>query len=132
MSEHEYFRRAEIERLLSSYALLIDCQDIDEAVALFTEDCQLIFMGVTARGRDAVRYVFESAVARGRAGIHLPGPTLIEVDESGLSATTKQSFIFAPNGSNNLLRGVYRDRVVCGDGAWRFERREIELFPGAE
>jgi hypothetical protein len=89
-------------------------------------------MGVPANGRDAVRYVFESAIARGRVGIHLPGPTLVEVDKSGLSATTLQSFIFIPNGSNDLLRGLYRDRVVYQHDTWRFQRREIDLFPGAE
>jgi hypothetical protein len=132
MPEQEYFLRAEVERLLSSYALFIDCQDIEKAVALFTEDCQLVFMGVPANGRDAVRYVFESAIARGRVGIHLPGPTLVEVDKSGLSATTFQSFIFIPNGSNDLLRGLYRDLVVYQHDTWRFQRRDIDLFPGAE
>ncbi len=132
MAEQEYVLRAEVERLLSSYALLIDSNDIDGAVRLFTDDCELIFMGVPAKGRDAVRYVFESAVARGRAGIHLPGPTWVDVDATGESATTLQSFIFAPNGSNSLLRGMYRDQVVRHDDGWRFRCREIELFPGAD
>jgi SnoaL-like domain len=132
MSEHEYFRRAEVERLLSSYALLIDSQHIDDALQLFTEDCELVFMGVPARGREAVRYVFESAIARGRVGIHLPGPTLVDIESDGMSARTHQSFIFVPNGSNSLLRGMYRDRVVRQDDAWRFQLRDIELFPGAD
>jgi uncharacterized protein (TIGR02246 family) len=124
--------QADIERLLSSYPLLLDSGDVDGCIGLFADDGQFVLRGNTIEGHDAIRAVFEAASANGRVGIHLPGPTLIDVGDDGVKATAWQSFFFVANGENNITRGMYRDQVRLDRDRWRFQRREVVLYPGPE
>jgi uncharacterized protein (TIGR02246 family) len=123
--------RIEVERLLSSYPLLLDSGDVEGCVALFTDDGEFTVYGNTVAGREALQQYFEAARERGRVGIHLPGPTLVDVAPDGATATTWQSFIFVANGENTLTRGMYRDLAEYDGERWRFRRREVDIYPGA-
>ncbi len=122
-----------IERLLASYPLLFDSGDIAGCVEVFVENCVFAVAGnPPVEGRDALRRFFQNVHDRGAAGIHLPGPALIDVAEDGTSATMWQSFLFVANGSNTISRGMYRDVAVLEGDRWRFRRRDIELYPGRD
>jgi ketosteroid isomerase-like protein len=123
--------RAAIERLLASYALLFDSEDVIGCAELFTDDCEFVLNGnVAATGRQGVRAWFADVVARGAGGIHLPGPPLIDVAADGSTATIWQSFLFVANGSNVVVRGMYRDVAERRRDTWQFRRRAVEMYPG--
>jgi ketosteroid isomerase-like protein len=123
---------AAIERLLASYALLFDSEDVAGCADLFTDRCEFILNGeVSATGRAGVAAWFDDVIARGAGGIHLPGPPLIDVADDGKTATIWQSVLFVANGSNTVVRGMYRDVAERDDERWRFQKRAFEMFPGA-
>jgi len=122
---------AAIERLLASYALLFDSEDVTGCAQLFTESCEFLLNGdVAATAREGVAGWFTDVIARGAGGIHLPGPPLIDVATDGTTATIWQSFLFVANGSNVVVRGMYRDVAERDGDRWRFRRRAVEMFPG--
>ena len=122
---------AAIGRLLASYALLFDSEDVDGCAALFTDDSEFLLNGeVAASGRTGVAAWFADVIARGAGGIHLPGPPLIDVAADGRTATIWQSFLFVANGSNVVVRGMYRDVAERSVDTWRFRRRAVEMYPG--
>ena len=124
---------AAIERLLASYALLFDSEDVAGCADLFTHDCEFVVDGaVAASGRAGVAAWFGDVIARGAGGIHLPAPPLIDVAEDGTTATIWQSFLFVANRSNVVVRGMYRDQAELDGTAWRFKRRAVEMFPGPQ
>jgi ketosteroid isomerase-like protein len=117
---------ADIERLLSSYALLLDARDIDALTDLFVPDGELALRGgKTYAGHAALHRFF----SRSTRGIHLPGPTLIDVANDGASATVWQSWLFVADGTNSIKRGMYRDVLEHDRSRWRFRRRELDLHP---
>jgi hypothetical protein len=38
--------------------------------------------------------------------------------------------LFVANGSNVVVRGMYRDVAERDGDRWRFRRRAVEMFPG--
>lgn len=129
MTDHDAPRA--IERLLASYALLLDSGDIEGCADLFVDDCEFVISdGRRVEGRAALRRFLEQGRARGAVGIHLPGATLVDVADDARTATTWQSFYFVANGTNTVVRGMYRDQVECDGDRWRFRRRDIEIYPG--
>ena len=122
---------ADIERLLASYALLYDSGDLAACADLFTTDCEFLVSGRRPIvGRDALLHYFEGVHTHGAAGIHLVGAALVDVAADGASATVWQSYYFVANGSNTVVRGMYRDLAVFDGDRWRFRRRDVELYPG--
>jgi ketosteroid isomerase-like protein len=119
-----------IERLLASYALRFDSEDVTGCAQLFTDECEFLLNGVAAAtGREGVAGWFADVIARGAGGIHLPGPPLIDVAADGRTATIWQSFLFVANGSNVVVRGMYRDVAERSVDGWRFQKRAVEMFP---
>jgi len=124
---------AAIERLLASYALLFDSEDVAGCADLFTHVCEFVMNGeLAATGRTGIATWFGDVIGRGAGGIHLPAPALINVAEDGMTATIWQSFLFVANRSNIVVRGMYRDSAELDGTRWRFKRRAVEMFPGPQ
>lgn len=122
---------AEIHRLLAGYALLLDSGDVAACADLFTGDCEFaISDGRAYQGRERLARFLQKGLDHGMAGIHLPGPTRIDVADDGQTATAWSSFVFVANGSDAIVRGMYRDLLVHDEGRWWLQRRHVEIFPG--
>jgi uncharacterized protein (TIGR02246 family) len=120
-----------INRLLTSYALFYDSGDLEGAANLFTKDCEFLVRGrKPVEGRSGLQRYFERVHAQGASGIHLVGPALIDLADGGRTATIWQSYLFLGNGSNNVIRGMYRDVAVLERDQWLLHRRDVEVFPG--
>jgi len=125
--------REGIDRLLAAYGLLLDSGDIEGCTELFIDDCEFVIAdGRPFEGRDELRRFLERVQERGGAGMHLPSPPLVDVAPDGTTATMWQSFFFVANGSNTVVRGMYRDLAERDGNRWRFRRRDIEFYPGPE
>lgn len=120
-----------IDRLLAGYALYLDSGDVDACCDLFVEDCEFVISdGRRVDGRDALHRFLATGRERGAAGIHLPGPALVDLAGDGKTASVWQNFLFVANGSNTIVRGMYRDITEFDGERWRFRRRHIEIYPG--
>jgi len=107
---------AEIRNLLARYCLLLDLDDMDAWLELFTQDGTYEVYGRTAVGRDGIRALLTGAPG----GLHLGGPAVIDVD--GDRATSMRNLLFVDRATGEARHAVYdEDLVRTGDG-WRIGR----------
>jgi hypothetical protein len=109
--------RTAIVDLLAAYGVLLDRDEHEAWLALFTDDAEFEAFGRTSRGHEGLLRMATSAPG----GLHLGGPPLIAVD--GDRATIRQSFLFVDAVSHDLRIGWYDDEVVRSTDGWKFRRR---------
>lgn len=112
---------ASVNDLLARYALTMDRRRLDQWVALFTPGAELAVGSRRYRGHDELRAMAEASML----GIHLPGPTNVEID--GDHAVSEQTFVFVSTAESVISTGFYNDRLVRTADGWRFEERLIEV-----
>jgi uncharacterized protein (TIGR02246 family) len=107
---------AEIRNLLARYCMLLDLDDMDAWLELFTPDGLYEVYGRRAEGRDAIRALLTGAPG----GLHLGGPPVIEL--AGDRAETLRNLLFVDAATGEQRNAVYDDELVrTGDG-WRIAR----------
>ena len=121
----------EIRNLLARYCLHLDLLENEEWISLFTEDCTYRVHGKVWEGHDGIRRIVEGAPQ----GLHLGGATEIvsitpsgASDGSGDTAVTRHNLLFLENGSTELRRVLYRDKLVRQDGSWKFAERHVQFL----
>jgi SnoaL-like domain len=113
---------AEIVQLMARYCLLLDLDDIDRWVHLFTPDATYEVYGRTYVGHDGLR----SMTAGAPGGLHLGGPPMIE-HLGPDRATTLQNLQFS--GRNGEVRlAVYHDELVRTADGWRIASRRCRFM----
>ena len=120
----------DIRQLAAHYAVALDSRDLDALVGLFVDDVQV---GRDARGRDALREAFTASLAGVGVSILTVGTHAIDVVDDD-HATGE---VYCKGEIQDLVDGhwvhqaiLYRDTYERRDGAWRFVRREHELWYG--
>lgn len=107
----------EIRNLLARYCLLLDHDDAEEWVTLFTSDATYEVYGYTFAGHDGLRRMLSEAPR----GLHLGGPPLIELLDRD-RARSQRNLLFIDRAAGNSRSVVYDDDLVrTGDG-WRIRR----------
>jgi hypothetical protein len=114
---------AEIRNLLARYCLLLDLEDIDGWVALFTVDAAYEVYGRTFTGHDGLRRMLSGAPG----GLHLGGPPVIELLTPDL-ARTQQNLLFVDRATGESRSAVYEDELVRTDGAWKIAARRCKFI----
>ena len=114
---------AEISNLLAHYCLLLDLDDVEAWVALFTPDATYHVYGHTFAGHDGLRKMMSGAPG----GLHLGGPPMIESIE-GDRARTLQNLLFIERTSGVMRRSVYDDDHVRTPGGWRIASRRCRFI----
>lgn len=117
--------RDQIRELIAAYALLLDADDIDGCLLLFTEDSEYLVFGKTLLGPDRVRKMF----TRAPRGMHLTGASAITID--GESAIARTQVLFVEAGTHTMRPALYDDDLVKIDGRWRFQRRRCQFLTTA-
>ncbi len=107
---------AEIRNLLARYCLLLDLDDMDSWLQLFTDDAVYEVYGHRGVGRDGIRKLLTGAPG----GLHLGGPPVIELD--GDRATTLRNLLFADASTGEQRSAVYDDDLVRTADGWRIAR----------
>jgi hypothetical protein len=132
---------AAVASVLHRYCYAVDALAIDDAVALFSEDCTFDWgHGRVASGRDGIRELLQS-LTRWEATSHHLSNVVVEV--TGARDARAWSYVYAwhrvaDTGAIEQLWGQYHDTLVHDDEAgWRFAHRELraageEGFPPAE
>ena len=107
---------AEIRNLLAKYCLLLDQDDVDGWVGLFTPDAVYRVYGHDFVGHDGLRRMLSGAPG----GLHLGGPPVIDLD--GDRATTTRNLLFVDRTTGDSRNAVYDDHLVRTAGGWRIAR----------
>ena len=107
---------AEIRNLLAKYCLLLDLDDMDGWLQLFTDDGTYQVYGREAVGREGIRKLLTGAPG----GLHLGGPPVVELD--GDRATTLRNLLFVDRATGEQRNAVYDDELVRTAEGWRIAR----------
>jgi hypothetical protein len=105
---------AEIRNLLARYCLLLDHDDVDGWVALFTPDATFDVYGHPFTGHAGLRKMLSGAPS----GLHLGGAVVIDLVDAD-HARTQRNLLFVDRSNGESRSAVYYDELVrTGDG-WR-------------
>ncbi len=111
-----------IRDLLARYCLLLDLDDVEGWVALFTADAAYEVYGRTFDGHDGLRRMATGAPG----GLHLGGPPVIEVD--GDRASTLRNLLFVERTTGEARHAVYDDDLVRTPDGWRIARTRCRFI----
>jgi uncharacterized protein (TIGR02246 family) len=114
--------RDEIRDLLAAYALMLDADDIDGCLELFTDDSEFLVFGKTPSGPDKIRRM----LTRAPKGMHLAGAAVVDV--RGQTATVRSEVLFVDSSTHQLRPALYDDELLLVDGRWRFRRRRCQFL----
>jgi len=114
---------AEIRNLLSRYCLLLDHDDVDGWVALFTSDATFDVYGRTFAGPDGLRRMLSGAPG----GLHLGGALVIDLVDAD-HARTQQNLLFIDRTNGESRSAVYCDELVRTDAGWRIAARRCRFI----
>ena len=123
MSQDNAAAEFAVRRTITRYAHTMDARQVDENLALYTDDAVLTLNGTPYNGRDAIRgWVME--LAKSPAGIHMTGNTI------GDKAHAVSDFLYvrkSPEGWKVIAAGRYTDTLQKRGSAWLFTRRELTV-----
>jgi hypothetical protein len=108
---------AAIRNLLARYCLMLDLDDIDGWVGLFTPDATYNVYGHAFEGHDGLHRMLSGAPS----GLHLGGPPVIELVASD-RAQTLRNLLFVDRTTGDSRNAVYDDDVVRTSDGWRIAR----------
>jgi 3-phenylpropionate/cinnamic acid dioxygenase small subunit len=114
---------AEIRNLLARYCLLLDQDDVEQWVQLFTPDATYSVYGRAFVGHEGLRKMMSAAPG----GLHLGGPPAIEaVDDD--HALTQQNLLFMERSGGEMRRSLYHDELVRTNEGWRIATRRCQFI----
>jgi hypothetical protein len=127
----------ECERLIIAYARYIDLGEATRVGALFAEDAVWRSLRSESRGREAIvaRFARRERQTRLRSlhvctniSIDVVSPTeAVGVTYYQLFRANAPSDGFPPPLRSLKMLGIYRDRFVRREGAWRFAERLVDV-----
>ncbi len=114
---------AEIRNLLARYCLLLDHDEVEPWVQLFTPDATYQVYGRAFTGHDGLRQMMSAAPS----GLHLGGPPVIEAIDAD-HARTQQNLLFIESVTGEMRRSLYDDELLRTDDGWRIASRRCRFL----
>lgn len=132
--------RLALQDLNNEFGYLLDHNDIDRLVDLFTDDAVYTHGIRRSKGRAEIRAVFESRTAAGpRTSRHLATGLILQIESESAARGSSVCLTFAVDGippitpATPFLVADFVDQYrLCADGRWRFLAREIHRVFAAE
>ena len=115
-----------ISDLLARYCLLLDLDDVDRWIALFTPDASYEVYGRSFEGHEGLREMMAGAPG----GLHLGGPPVVEMVDRD-HARTMQNLLFVDRKTGVSRSAVYTDELCRTGNGWRIAKRRCR-FIGAD
>jgi 3-phenylpropionate/cinnamic acid dioxygenase small subunit len=109
--------------LLARYCLMLDLDDLDGWVALFTPDASFEVYGRSFEGHDGLREMMAGAPG----GLHLGGPPVIEMIDHD-HAKAMQNLLFVDRKSGASRSAVYTDELRRSEDGWRIAKRRCRFI----
>ena len=117
---------AAIRNLLAHYCVLLDLDDVEGWVGLFTPDATYLVYGRTFVGHDGLRKMMSGAPG----GLHLGGPPAIDPIDAD-HARTMQNLLFIERTTGEMRRSLYDDELVRTPDGWRIASRRCRFIVAA-
>ena len=117
---------AEIRNLLGHYCLLLDHDDIEGWVELFTPDATFEVYGRTFEGHDGLRRMLSGAPG----GLHLGGAVAIDMVGDN-HARAQQNLLFIDRTNGESRSAVYYDELARTGSGWRIAARRCRFIVAA-
>ena len=119
--------RSAISELRARYCHLLDDQDWDKFIALFTEDGA--FSGLeTVQGHGPLRAFFERFAAGTPDFWHFCTNETIAIDGDTATGRVTLEYLSATDGVSHVSAGHYDDVMRKTGGQWRFVSRRITFY----
>jgi uncharacterized protein (TIGR02246 family) len=118
----------EIQALFMDYGRALDTKDWDAYGRVFARDAEFSANIGTARGRDAIRALFEERLRDVDPGQHVFSNADIRVHGDRATARSMWAYVCPRPGDGwpmILQSGRYDDELVREDGRWVFGRRAV-------
>jgi 3-phenylpropionate/cinnamic acid dioxygenase small subunit len=113
----------EIRNLLALYCVLLDQDEVEQWIGLFTPDSTYHVYGRVFAGHDGLRKMMSSAPR----GLHLGGPPAIEpVDHD--HARAMQNALFIEASGAEMRNAFYDDELVRTPEGWRIAMRRCRFI----
>ncbi|MBL7493217.1 nuclear transport factor 2 family protein [Frankia sp. AgB1.9] len=106
-----------ISDLVARYCLMLDLDDVEGWVGLFTPDASYLVYGRSFDGHDALRAMMRAAPG----GMHLGGPPSIEMLGPDQARTTR-NLLFVDQAGGAPRHAIYHDDLVRTPDGWRIGR----------
>lgn len=118
--------RLAIRELVDSYSDAVNRIDAAAWSACWADDAIWRFHGRAIEGREAIVTAWRGAMASYRRAWFMASPGMIAVtgDEARMRVHTFEYLVDA-TGAARLQSGLYEDRLVRRDGAWKFIERQF-------
>ena len=112
----------EIRNLLARYCVLLDQDDVEGWVQLFTPDASYLVYGRSFDGHDGLRKMLAGAPG----GLHLGGPPAIEAVDAD-HAVAQQNLLFIDRSNGEQRGALYDDELVRTADGWRIAVRRCRF-----
>jgi 3-phenylpropionate/cinnamic acid dioxygenase small subunit len=114
-----------IRRVLARYCHLVDDNQLDQLLQLFTADASFCWGELWTTGRDDLRAWFERNHPPERGGKHLTTNTVVDVDVDRAEAISDFVFLgFRDERVFPVYTGRYHDQLIRAEGSWLIRRRD--------
>jgi len=112
-------------------AVSSDCvwrKALDEYGACWANDGEWRIMGLVVNGREAIKVTWGQFMDGLKTAWQVTPNMIIEVDgEVGYGRLYIQETLQQPDGSVNVMRGIYHDTYKMEDSKWVFAKRHIDI-----
>jgi 3-phenylpropionate/cinnamic acid dioxygenase small subunit len=113
----------EIRNLLARYCVLLDQDEVEQWILLFTPDATYHVYGRAFAGHEGLRKMMSGAPG----GLHLGGPPAIELVDKD-HALTQQNLLFVERTGEEMRRSLYDDELVRTEEGWRIAKRRCRFI----
>jgi uncharacterized protein (TIGR02246 family) len=124
--------RAEIDELVSAYAVACDEHDMPRLTALFTQDARFTSGGglMEAEGREAIAAMFVRMFAIRGPAYHWTHDHFVRfgADPDAATGLVLSHAETSPGGVGSLAAMRYEDSYRRVDGVWLFQERDIRFL----
>jgi len=120
LSPHD---EVDIRNLLARYCVLLDQDEVEQWVQLFTPDAAYQVYGRTFAGHDGLRKMMSGAPG----GLHLGGPPAIEPVDAD-HARAQQNLLFIDRTTGEMRSALYDDELVRTAEGWRIASRRCRFI----
>lgn len=118
-----------IRQLLARYADCVFRHDAAGYAACWSKDGEWRLLGLAFQGRDAVVAGWRQFMDPIWRVWHTASNLALEADGDRVYGRVyMEETLHMPDGTKNLVRGIYHDVFCQEDGRWVFARRQVDFF----
>jgi len=117
-----------IRQLLARYADCVWRKDLEGYGACWALASEWRLLGMAFRGRDAIKAGWKQFMDPIKRVWHTANNLALEIErDCAFGRIYLEETLYMPDGTINLVRGIYHDTYSTEDGRWVFSRRHVDF-----